>query len=148
MEKCAEETDGNCTLPALKLGATMRALGENISDRDAMRLALQSSIIDSRGSLACLLACLRARARMGSTCAMCACECVFKRVCARTLANTVILFVCTRLCSCPHVLFFQVSKRTDSHANINAYRLSRMHSSKSYRSRALQQFRRFAGASC
>ena len=48
MEKCAEETEGNCTLPALKLGATMRALGQNISDRDAMRLALNSSIIDSQ----------------------------------------------------------------------------------------------------
>lgn len=112
MEKCAEETDGNCTLPALKLGATMRALGENISDRDAMRLALQSSIIDSRGSLACLLA----RARAVSACAMCACECVLKRVCAHTLVNTVFLFVCTRLCSCPHVLFFQISMRIGSHA--------------------------------
>ena len=37
MEQCERETEGQCTLPALKLGATMRALGENISDRDAMR---------------------------------------------------------------------------------------------------------------
>lgn len=49
MERCERETEGNCSLPALKLGATMRALGETISDRDAMRLALNSSIIDSLG---------------------------------------------------------------------------------------------------
>ena len=114
MEKCAEETDGNCTLPALKLGATMRALGENISDRDAMRLALQSSIIDSRGTLSWLLVCVCAR--VVSACVMCACECVLKRVCAHTLVSTVLLLVCTRLCSCPHVLFFQISMRIGSHA--------------------------------
>jgi len=51
MERCAAETDGNCSLPALKLGATMRALGQNITDRDAMRLALNSSIIDSQGRI-------------------------------------------------------------------------------------------------
>ena len=59
MERCAAETDGNCSLPALKLGATMRALGQNITDRDAMRLALNSSIIDSQVCV-CAHACVRA----------------------------------------------------------------------------------------
>ena len=113
MEKCAEETDGNCTLPALKLGATMRALGENISDRDAMRLALQSSIIDSRGTLSCLLVCVRARG-------LCMCN-----VCVR---------VCSQACVCSHAsehcasfglykIVFMPSCFVFS--SIKAYRLSR-----------------------
>mmetsp|Transcript_50584 Transcript_50584/g.158033 ORF Transcript_50584/g.158033 Transcript_50584/m.158033 type:complete len:630 (-) Transcript_50584:87-1976(-) len=49
LEECERETEGHCSLPVMKLGETMRALGENVSDREAMRMALSSNCIDNHG---------------------------------------------------------------------------------------------------
>lgn len=47
-EPCDE---GQCSLPVMQLAAAMRALGEDIQDREAMRMALQSNAIDTQGRL-------------------------------------------------------------------------------------------------
>jgi Ca2+-binding EF-hand superfamily protein len=45
-----DENGKNCTLAVMVLGKTMRALGENVSDREAMSTALNGNLIDSQAS--------------------------------------------------------------------------------------------------
>jgi len=51
-EACASESLGTCTLPVTQLAAAMRALGEDVTSQDAMKLALQSDAVDMQGRVA------------------------------------------------------------------------------------------------